>query len=143
MKRIDIVYAFIVNEDKTRVMMVQNRNNEQNWTLPGGTVELGETLEQALIREVKEEAGVDIAVYGVLAVNEVIFEEREEHYLLLTFRAEIVGGREQTLVPDEISAVSWIELERADLLMPFYEEGLSSIVRRDQEVPYFDEGRVR
>ncbi len=141
MKRIDIVYALITSPDKKSVLMVQNRDNRDTWTLPGGTVETRETLVQALTREVKEEAGVDIEVFGVLAVNEVIIHEREEHFILLTFRAEITGGREETLMPDEISQVSWVDLDRADELMPYYEEGISGLVRRVSEVPYFDEGK--
>ncbi|RCX23565.1 8-oxo-dGTP diphosphatase [Fontibacillus phaseoli] len=141
MKRIDIVYALITSPDKRRVLMVQNRDNRNTWTLPGGTVEPGETLVQALRREVKEEAGIEIEVHGVMAVNEVVFSEKEEHFVLLTFRAEMTGGREVTMMPDEISAVSWIELERADGLMPYYEAGLSGLVTAGQEVPYCDEGK--
>ncbi|MEF2967240.1 NUDIX hydrolase [Paenibacillus sp. M1] len=141
MKRIDIVYALIVNSDKTKVLMVQNRDNLDTWTLPGGTVEEGETLTEALIREVKEEAGVDIAVYGVLAVNEMVVPDRGEHYVLLTFRAEITGGREATNIPEEISAVSWVELAQGDRLMPYYEDGISGLVKRGQEIPYLDEGK--
>lgn len=143
MKRIDIVYALITSPDKSRVLMVKNRDKDKRdkWTLPGGTVEAGETLVQALIREAKEEAGVDIDVHGVAAVNEVIFADRQEHFVLLTFRAEITGGKEATQTPDEISAVEWIETERADHLMPYYKEGITGLVRSGLEVPYVDEGK--
>ncbi|WP_410768633.1 NUDIX hydrolase [Fontibacillus sp. BL9] len=140
MRRIDIVYALITSPDKQRVLMVQNRDNRNTWTLPGGTVEPGETLVQALRREVREEAGIEIDIHGVMAVNEVVFPDKEEHFVLLTFRAEMTGGREVTMMPDEISAVSWIELERADVLMPYYENGLSGLVGAGHEVPYCDEG---
>ncbi|WP_334071226.1 NUDIX hydrolase [Paenibacillus sp. A14] len=143
MKRIDIVYALIVSPDNQKVLMVQNLDNRDTWTLPGGTVEPGETLETALIREVREEAGVDIAVRGVAAVNEVIFPEKQEHYLLLTFHADHLGGKEETNVPSEISAVSWIDIDRADALMPYYEAGISGLVRNGDEVPYCDEGKEK
>lgn len=143
MKRIDIVYALIVSPDNQKVLMVQNLDNRDTWTLPGGTVEPGETLETALIREVREEAGIEIAVRGVAAVNEVIFSEKQEHYLLLTFRADRLGGTEKTNVPTEISAVSWIDVDLADSLMPYYEAGISGLVRSGEEVPYCDEGKEK
>lgn len=140
MKRIDIVYALIVSPDKKQVLMVRNSDNRDTWTLPGGTVEPRETLVRALIREVKEEAGVDIEVFGVMAVNEVVFPEREEHFVLFTFRAEITGGREETMMPDEIAEVSWVDLDQADRLMPYYKNGISGLVRGEREIPYVDEG---
>lgn len=42
--------------------------------------------------------------------------------------------------PDEIAAIEWIEVERADELMPYYKEKLRDIVRRGAEVAYYDEG---
>lgn len=52
MRRIDVVYALIYNENKRKALMVNNVG--YSWTLPGGAVEEGETLEQAVIREVKK-----------------------------------------------------------------------------------------
>lgn len=70
------VTAFITN-DKGRVLAVHRRGDASDWGLPGGKVDEGETLEQAVIREVKEETGLDLfdvkAVYTRPCHGEVDF----------------------------------------------------------------------
>ena len=67
------------------------------WSIPGGLVELGESLEAAVRREVLEEAGLEVkAIDLVAALDRVIFDRDgriEYHYILLDFLCEVVGGR--------------------------------------------------
>lgn len=141
MKRIDVAYALITDQTNTKILMVQNREGGR-WTLPGGTVEKNETFEEAAIREAKEETGLDISLIGVVALNEYQVEKSLEHIVYVTFRSCIIGGLEKINRPDEIMKISWIDVEQADRLMPYYNQnGLSEIVRKNVHVTYIDEGK--
>ncbi|WP_337035151.1 NUDIX hydrolase [Paenibacillus illinoisensis] len=141
MKRIDVAYALITDQTNTKILMVQNRDGGR-WTLPGGAVEINETFEEAAIREAKEETGLDIRLIGVVALNEYQVEKKSEHIVYVTFRSSIIGGMEEINRPDEIMKISWIDVEQADSLMPYYNQnGLSEIVRKNVHVSYIDEGK--
>ncbi|WP_127532145.1 NUDIX hydrolase [Paenibacillus kobensis] len=142
MRRVTVVYSLILDETKQKVLMVRNRDRD-SWSLPGGAVEDGESLEQAAVREAKEETGLDVRVFGITAVNEAMLEIYEEHVIFITFRAAIVGGSEEIVRPDEISDIQWIDLTEADRLYPYYKEGFREIVRNNREVSYHNEGRVK
>lgn len=89
------------------------------WGLPGGAVELGETVEQALIREVREETGLDVDIGPFLRYKDAISyadgvagnESRAVafHYVILFFVAYVAGGRLQAA--SDASEARWVRWE--------------------------------
>ena len=142
MKRVNVVYSLITNgdRDQSKILLVKNSDHGR-WSLPGGAVENGETLEMAAIREAKEETGLDIEVFGIVAVNECMFTGINEHALFFTFKANIVGGHEEIRMPDEIEEIQWFDIDQADKLLPFYKDGLSQMIH-SFEVPYNNQGII-
>lgn len=110
MIRVNVVYALIYNEEESKVLMVNNIGGE--WSLPGGAVDEEETLEQALIREVKEETNLKIYAGDVIAVNEAKFKEKGHHALFITFKAKIIEGTISIINKEEISNIEWVDIKR-------------------------------
>jgi 8-oxo-dGTP pyrophosphatase MutT (NUDIX family) len=103
----------VVTDDQDRILVIQ-RSDNGNWALPGGAIDLGESLVQAAVRETKEETGIDCEMTGLVGIytdpKHVILytsngEVRQEFSILLT--AVRVAG---DLTPsDESTQVSWVE----------------------------------
>jgi 8-oxo-dGTP diphosphatase len=78
--------------DGDRILLVQHvKNGRRYWLLPGGGVEVGETLAGTALRELREETGYDIEVGRLLLVCEAV-EPRGRHLVNLVFAGEIRGG---------------------------------------------------
>ena len=70
--------AVLLVQDGMIACIERRRDKRQYYVFPGGTIEAGETAEQAAIREAKEELGVDLALGRLAAI--VMFGERQQSY---------------------------------------------------------------
>jgi 8-oxo-dGTP pyrophosphatase MutT (NUDIX family) len=101
------VYALIKDGDK---ILVQHNPKIDAYGLPGGGVEIGEKLEEALIRECHEEIGYDVEPVKLLAIAQdtFTFNEEDAFSLLLLFSARISGGNALVVSNDEDSdRIEW------------------------------------
>jgi 8-oxo-dGTP diphosphatase len=113
MRERKLVVAALVR-DEGRVLMSRRRADQAMpnlWEFPGGKVEPGEHPEAALIREVREELGCEIAVDGV---REVVFHAYPEFDLyMLVYASRLVEGRPRAI---QVAEVAWIEASRLPTL---------------------------
>jgi 8-oxo-dGTP diphosphatase len=89
------VGAVIVDGDKVLLIRRGNPPLQEEWSLPGGALELGETLEQGIVREVKEETGLEVKPLSVVEVFDRIHREAERvryHFVLVDFLCRVEGG---------------------------------------------------
>lgn len=78
----------VIANSKGKIFLMKSRKWNGLFVLPGGHIELGETMEQALKREVKEETNLDISDVSFLCMQEFIFEKtfwKKRHFLFFDF----------------------------------------------------------
>lgn len=92
------VGALIVHEGKLLLVKRGVDPDKGKWSIPGGAVELGERMREAVIREVKEECGLDVEIAldkPLDAIDNIIMSEDgrlQYHYVLLQFLVRLKGG---------------------------------------------------
>ena|SRR5690625_3164355 len=79
-------------EDGQVLLLDQDTDGPRRWSLPGGRLEEGETLGDALMREMREETGIDVEVGRLLYVCDHIVSEKGLHVVHMTFEVHRVGG---------------------------------------------------
>ena len=84
----------------------------RQWTIPGGTVELGETLQQAVVREMREETALSVQPLDVLTVFDRIEREGDEvryHFVIVDFLCRASAG--EARAGSDALEVAWVRPE--------------------------------
>lgn len=124
-------------DESGRVLLVKRGREPYlgQWSLPGGIVESGETLKQAIERELLEETSLVVDAHSFFTTFERIVRDSdgrcEYHYVLIDFVCRVLSGEPQA--GDDVAEVRWTEradLQQADLtdgtlgvIMQAYEQG--------------------
>jgi mutator protein MutT len=112
--------ALIINEKEEALLLKRGgatRNNAGYWSQPGGTVEFGETVDEAIIREIKEELNVDIELIRYLNYTDHIIPHEKQHWVAIAYLAKIVGGELKNMEPDKHEEIKWFPItEMPELL---------------------------
>lgn len=91
----------LIRDDAGRILLaLWNEGEQRRWTLPGGGVELAESVEEGAIREVCEETGYDVRLDGLLGVDSAVFApnrrstgtDRPLKAVRVVFAATVTGG---------------------------------------------------
>ncbi len=105
------VSAAIVRDGKVLVVRRARKPALSLYTLPGGGVELGETLHEAVVREVREETGLDVEPVALAGEREVIARDArgqvERHFVILCFAARWRAG--EPALNEELDDARWLD----------------------------------
>jgi 8-oxo-dGTP diphosphatase len=121
--------------DGTRVLLARRGRapSAGKWSIPGGLVDVGERLEDALLREIEEESGLRVRLLGLCGVIDRVVREQHAvryHYVIIDYAAEPVGGRLQA--GSDAAEVRWVEVDELDQYDTT--EGLADMVHRARAV---------
>ncbi|ABL88918.1 NUDIX hydrolase [Pyrobaculum islandicum DSM 4184] len=116
MEKPTIAVAALVVRDR-KVLLIKRRYppSAGKWSLPGGHVELGERLEDAVLRELKEETGLDGTVRSFLRPVEYIEWEGgrvKYHFVILVYLVEVAGNA-QPKASDDAEDAAFVPIEKA------------------------------
>ncbi|MDQ3876841.1 MAG: NUDIX domain-containing protein [Actinomycetota bacterium] len=102
------VGAIVIDSDELLMIRRAADPGRGLWTIPGGRVENGELLAEALKREVLEETGLEVDPGDLVGILEV---PGDPHYVILDFYARLTGGREPHAQQEEVAEARWVPLD--------------------------------
>lgn len=115
---IPAVGAFILKDGKLLLVKRAYEPGAGKWTVPGGVIELGEKVVEALHREILEEVGMRLKGVKLLDIYDAIFRDDEGriryHYVIIEFLAE--PETMEVKLSDEVLDYKWVSLEDVERL---------------------------
>jgi ADP-ribose pyrophosphatase YjhB (NUDIX family) len=89
------VGGLIKQDDSVLLVKRENEPGRGKWSIPGGLINLGETMKNAVKREVEEEAGLRVDVEVLDVFDAIIYDDKSRvrfHYVIVSFMAKLLGG---------------------------------------------------
>jgi len=101
----------IIVDNRGRLFLARRGTKAKNerglWEFPGGSVEFGETMADALRREMWEEFGIEITVGKLLDVVDNILKEEGQHWVSPTYLCTIAAGEPHIREPEKCAEIGW------------------------------------
>ena len=127
-----IVGALVINKEG-KILLAKSKKWDGKYTVFGGHVELGETLEDAIIREVKEESGLDVEVVSELGFGESIFEKgcyKKKHFVFVDFLCVYEGSSTDVNLSQEEYFKDYLWIDVDDALKMDVPYGTRNLIKR-------------
>jgi len=104
------VGGVVMEDGKVLLLLRQKEPEAGTWSLPGGRVEFMERLEDAVVRELREELGITVEVESLVCVTNHIVPDENAHWVSPAYRVRRISGVPQNLEPGKTAAVEWFSL---------------------------------
>lgn len=110
------VGTLIIKDGELLLVKRGAKPGQGRWSIPGGLVELGERVQDTVVREVKEECGLDIEVERLIDVFDSIIRDEKERiqyqFVVVNFLAKIKGGILKNA--DDVLEARWVPLNEVE-----------------------------
>lgn len=103
--------AAIIQRGNSILMVRHEKGDSSYWLLPGGGVDLGETLHEAVIRELKEEVSLEVHPGAMVFVSESIAPDHSRHMIQCCFLTEIVSGEVALGIDERVVEAAFVSAE--------------------------------
>jgi ADP-ribose pyrophosphatase YjhB (NUDIX family) len=98
--------AAAILDARGRILLIKENYDRRRYGFPGGAVEPGETVQDAVVREVREETGLDVAIDHVIGLYRL-----DNGWTVTIFRCSVVAGEPTVPPTGEIAEVGWFDLD--------------------------------
>jgi 8-oxo-dGTP diphosphatase len=132
-----LAVAAVIWNDRREVLLIRRTKEPRKgqWSLPGGKVEFGESIEDAARREVLEETGLEVALLGLAGVAETILDASvgaaDVHFVLIDYSARVVSG--EAKAASDAADATWFSQD-AIRELPLWDETKRIIAQSARDV---------
>jgi len=116
---VDVIIEIQRDDERTGIVLIQRKNPPLGWALPGGFVDYGESLEQAAVREAKEETSLDIQLKGQMHTYSDPKRDPRQHTISTVYVATAKG---KPIARDDARAAGVFTKEEIDFSLAFDHE---------------------
>ena len=107
--------VLVFNKNKEVLLMKRGKTSKNEvgyWNKVGGEVDYGEKVINAMKRETREEAGIEIDIWGYLPHTDHIIKKDKQHWIGFNYLADVNSGEAKNMEPHKFDDVRWFSLKK-------------------------------